>query len=79
MSQIDSQHWKISSGRHFQNGHHNSAQIQHCQISTTFHMWVDYNVLNVFPTTKNFYRSPFSKWTPQYRKNSTWFDFKGSF
>jgi hypothetical protein len=32
-----------------------------------------------FPTSKNFYRSPFSKWPPQYRKNSTLFDFKGSF
>ena len=25
MSQIDSRHWKISTGRHFQNGHHNTA------------------------------------------------------
>ena len=25
-----SRHWKISTGRHFQNGHHNTAQIQHC-------------------------------------------------
>jgi hypothetical protein len=23
------------------------------------------------PTLKNFYQSPFSKWSPQYRKNST--------
>jgi hypothetical protein len=30
MSQIYSRHWKISIGRHFQNGYHNSAQIQHC-------------------------------------------------
>ena len=43
-------HWKISSGRHFQNGRHNAAQIQHCPISTTFHMWVDYDI----PTVKNF-------------------------
>ena len=28
-----SRHWKISTGRHFQNGHHNTAQIQHCSIS----------------------------------------------
>jgi hypothetical protein len=28
---------------------------------------------------KNFYRSPFSKWSSQYRKKSTLFDFKGSF
>jgi hypothetical protein len=41
---------EISSGRHFQNGHHNNAQIQHCPISTTFHMWVDYDVPNRFPT-----------------------------
>ena len=47
-----SQHWKISSGRHFQNGHHNTAQIQHCLISTTFYMWVDYDVPNRFPTLK---------------------------
>jgi hypothetical protein len=37
---------KISTGRHFQNGHHNTAQIQHCPISTTFHIWVDYDVPN---------------------------------
>jgi hypothetical protein len=36
---------KISTGRHFQNGRHNTAQIQHCPISTTFHIWVDYDVL----------------------------------
>jgi hypothetical protein len=34
----------------FQNGRHNTAQIQHCPISTTFHMWVDYDVPNRFPT-----------------------------
>jgi hypothetical protein len=26
---------------HFQNGHHNTAQIQHCPISSKFDMWVD--------------------------------------
>ena len=62
---------KISTGRHFQNGHHNTAQIQQCSISMTFHMWVDYDI----PTLKNFYRSPFSKWQPQYRTNSTLSDF----
>ena len=31
-------HWKISTGRHFQNGHHNTAKIQHCSISTS---WID--------------------------------------
>jgi hypothetical protein len=29
----------------------------------------DFNVLNWFPTLKNVYRSPFSKWPSQYRKN----------
>ena len=55
----------------FKKGHHNTAQIQHCPISTTFHMLVDYDVPKWFLTLKNFYRSPFSKWPPQYRKNST--------
>ena len=74
-SKNDSRHWKISTGRHFQNGHHNTAQIQHCPISTLFHMWVDYDVPNWFLTLKNFYWSPFSKWPPQYRINSTLSDF----
>jgi hypothetical protein len=69
-----SRHWKTSSGRHFQNGHHNTAQIQHCPISTPFHMWVDYDVPNWFLPSKNFYRSPLSKW-PQYHTNSTLFNF----
>ena len=71
MSRIDSRHWQMSTGRHFQNGHHNTAQIQHCPISTTFHVWIDYDVPNWFLTSKNFYRSPFSKCSPQYLKNST--------
>ena len=76
MSRIDSRHWKISTGRHFQNGRHNTAKIQHCPISSKFDMVVDNDVPNWFPTLKNFYRSPFSKWPPQYRTNSTLFDFK---
>jgi hypothetical protein len=52
-----------------------TAQIQHCPISMPFHMWVDYDVLNWFLTSKNFYRSPFSKWPPQYHTNSTLSDF----
>ena len=71
MSRIDSQHWTISTGRHFQNGHHITAKIQHCPISSKFDMWVDNDVPNWFPTLNNFYRSPFSKWPPQYRTNST--------
>jgi hypothetical protein len=68
-------HWKISTGRHFQNSRHNTTQIQHCTISTPFHMWVDYDVPNWFLTSKNFYRSPFSKWPQQYHTNSTLSDF----
>jgi hypothetical protein len=44
-----------------------AVKIQHCPISLKFDMWVDNDV----PTLKNFYRSPFSKWPPQYRKKST--------
>jgi hypothetical protein len=40
---------------------------QYLTNSTLF----DFNVLNWFPTLKNYYWSPFSKWSPQYRKNST--------
>jgi hypothetical protein len=40
----DSWHRKISTDRHFENGRHNTGQIEHCSISTTFHMWVDYDV-----------------------------------
>ena len=46
MSQIDSRHLTISTGRHIQNGHHKTAKIQHCPISSKFDMWVDNDVLN---------------------------------
>ena len=36
---------------------------------------VKWSFPNWFPTLKNFYRLPFSKWPPQYRTNSTLFDF----
>jgi hypothetical protein len=75
MSRINWRYWKISTGRHFQNGRHNTANIQHCPISSKFYMWVDNDVPNWFPTLKNFYRSPFSKWLSQYRTNSTLSDF----
>jgi hypothetical protein len=65
-----SRHWKISTCRHFQNGRNNTAKIQHCSISK-FDMWVDNDV----PTSKNLYRSPFSKWPPQFRTNSSLSDF----
>jgi hypothetical protein len=48
-----------------------AVKIQHCPISSKFYMWVDNDVPNWFPTLTNFYRSPFSKWPPQYRTNST--------
>ena len=79
ISRIDSRHWKISTGRHFQNGRHNTTKIQHCPISSKFDMWVDNDVPNWFPTLKNFYRSPFSKWPPQYRTNSTFVRFQRHF
>jgi hypothetical protein len=44
-----------------------AVKIQHCPISSKFDMLVDDDV----PTLNIFYRSPFSKWPPQYRKNST--------
>ena len=75
MSRIDSRHWTISTSRHFQNGRRNTAQIQHFVISTSFHMWIDYDVPKWFLTSKNFYQSPFSIWPPQYRTNSTLSDF----
>jgi hypothetical protein len=48
-----------------------AAKIQPCPISSKFDMWVDNDVPNWFPTLTNFYQSPFSKWLPQYRTNST--------
>jgi hypothetical protein len=39
-------------------------------IKSKFDVWVDNDIPNWFPTLKNFYLSPFSKWPPQYRKNS---------
>jgi hypothetical protein len=48
----------INSG-HFQNDRHNTAQIQHCQISTTFHMWIDYGVPNQFGTSLSTHISNF--------------------
>ena len=70
--------WKCpwSDLRNYWTEFNNSAvKIQHCPISSKFDMWVDYDVPNWFLTLKNFYRSPFSKWSPQYRTNSTLSDF----
>jgi hypothetical protein len=51
MSGINSGHhylptYEILMSHHFQNAHHNIAKIQHCPISTPFHMWVHYDVSN---------------------------------
>ena len=37
-------------------------------------MWVDHDIPNWFPTLKNFYRLPFSKWPSLYHTNSTLFE-----
>jgi hypothetical protein len=51
---------KMATGRNFSMSGINSGHSK-------FDMWVDNDV----PTLKNFYRSPFSKWPPQYHTNST--------
>jgi hypothetical protein len=86
MSRIDSRHWKISTGRHFQNGHHNVAkiwklrpvEIVQCRDSIRdiiiyphIKLWWYRTMLNL----KNFYWSPFLKCPPQYHTNSTLPDF----
>jgi hypothetical protein len=62
---------KMATGRNFSmSGNHfpfSKWPPQYRTNSTLF----DFNVLNWFPTSKNFYQSPFSKWPPQYCKNST--------
>jgi hypothetical protein len=63
---------KMATGRNFSMSRINSG----CPISTPFHVWVDYDVPNWFLTSKNFYRSPFSKWPPQYHTNSTLFEIR---
>jgi hypothetical protein len=45
---------QISTDHHFQNGHHNTAKIQHCPISSKSDMWVHYDFPNLFPTLKIF-------------------------
>jgi hypothetical protein len=41
-------------------------------INSGHHYLPTYQILMIsFLTLKNFYWSPFSKWSPQYRKNST--------
>jgi hypothetical protein len=59
---------KIATGRNFSMAGINSG---HHYLPT----YQNYDVPNSFLTLKNLYRSPFSKWSPQYRTNSTLFDF----
>jgi hypothetical protein len=48
MSCIDSRHRKISTGLHFQNGHHNTAKIQHCTISkVAFNLFFNFSMSGI--------------------------------
>jgi hypothetical protein len=49
---------KISTIHHFQNGRHNTANIQHCPISSKFDMWVDNDVPNwwKWQTSRKFWK-----------------------
>jgi hypothetical protein len=49
---------------HFENGRHFEMSLKSDNVSSKFDMWVDNDVPNWFPTLNNFYRSPFSKWSP---------------
>jgi hypothetical protein len=64
---------KMATARNFSmsginSGHHNLPTYE---MSLKSDNAVDNDVPNWFPTLKNFYRSPISKWSPQYRTNST--------
>jgi hypothetical protein len=70
MSRIDSWYRKISTGRHFQNGHHNTTQIQHCSISTSRidsrHRKISTGLhfQNGHHNTANIQHVRYSKWRP---------------
>jgi hypothetical protein len=66
---------KMATGRNISmsgiiSGHHNLPTYEMLLKSNN-----DNDVPNWFPTLKNFYWSPFSKWPPQYCTNSTMSDF----
>jgi hypothetical protein len=65
--------WKFFDVRN-QFGHHNLPTYEMSLKSDNVEF-----VRHCGGTSKNFYQSPFSKWLPQYCKNSTLFDFKGNF
>jgi hypothetical protein len=62
-------------------GHHNlpTYEMSLKSDNVEFVQYCGGHFENGFLTSKNFYPSLFSKWPPQYCKNSTLFDFKGSF
>jgi hypothetical protein len=69
---------KMVTGRNFSksginSGHHYLPTYQIVMISVNVE-FLRY-CLNWFPTLNNFYRTPFSKWPPQYHTNSTLPDF----
>jgi hypothetical protein len=80
---------KMATGRKYSmsginSGHHSQELLDRIswnlvELSSKFDMWVDNDVPNWFPTLTNFYRLPFSKWSPQYRSNSTLSDFNDKF
>jgi hypothetical protein len=63
MSRIDSGHWKISTGRHFQNGHHNTAKIQHCPVLWwPFWKWRPVEIFRCQESIRDFIIYPHMKW-----------------
>jgi hypothetical protein len=53
---------KMATGRIFRSQEpfrHNTANIQHCPISSKFDMWVDNDVPILIPNIENFYISNF--------------------
>ena len=77
MSRIDSWHWKISSGHHFQNGHlTNSTLSDFNDISYVGRLWCP----KFIPDVEKFLEvAIFKMATTIPQKFSTLFDFKGSF
>jgi hypothetical protein len=66
--------WGINAGHHYLPTwamFKGAAGRQHGGRASRGGGWVNNDVPHGFPTLKNFYQSPFSKWSPQYRTNST--------
>jgi hypothetical protein len=56
-------------GSHFENGRIAPLMVTYHYVK--LYVSIINDVQNWLPTLKNFYRTPFSKWPPQYRKYST--------